>query len=229
MGALQDAIAPALFGKTRRNLLALLFLEPDRAFHLRDLARRIGAGQGAVQRELRRLTDAGIIKREHSGHAIVYRANRESPVYEELRGLMAKTTGAVERLREALTPLSNRIDVAFLYGSFAAPAGVRPGSDVDLMVVGDVSFRDVVDQTASVQESLGREVNPTVYASTEFGERVRSGHHFVSDVLSHPKLFLIGGPRELERLAEVRVAQPASGDARRSEGTPRRRRSRSLR
>ena len=201
MGAASDVLASALFGKTRRNLLALLFIEPDRAFYLREIARRTGAGQGAVQRELRRLTDAGIITRQNRGHAILYRVDPECPVYAELRGLMIKTAGVVEQLRQALAPLSDRIDVALVYGSYASQAGMRAGSDVDLMVIGNVSFGDVAEHTAPVQERLGREINPTVYAAAEFGDRARRGHHFVRDVLQHSKLFVIGGPRELERLA----------------------------
>jgi len=218
MGADTDAVAAALFGKTRRNVLGLLFAEPEKSFYLRDLARRTHAGQGAVQRELHRLSQAGIIAREGIGRTITYRANPDSPVFEELRSLLAKTVGAAERLRLALSSLKDRTKVAFVYGSYAKETGLRPESDIDLMVIGDASFGEVVELTAAAQNKLGRDINPTVYTEAEFAQRVEDGHHFLVDVLNHPKLFLIGGPRELEQLAEVRMVDEAPSDLR---GDPR--------
>ena len=218
MGAPTDTLATALFGKTRRNVLGLLLLDADATFYLREIVRRTGAGQGAVQRELRRLSEAGIIKREGNSRTIMYRADHQSPVFDELRNLLAKTVGAAEHLRRALAPLQPRIDVGFIYGSYAKDTGLRPGSDIDLMVVGDASFGDIVEHTAVAQRELGREINLTVYTAAEFGQRVREGHHFLADVLKHPKLFLIGGPRELEQLGDVRVADDPPGDTR---GDPR--------
>lgn len=206
MGAIIDALSSALFGKTRRNVLGLLFAEPDKTFYLREIVRRTGAGQGAVQRELRRLSDAGIIKREGSGRVITYRADPGSPIFDELRGLLTKTVGVLEHLRQALWPLRNRVDVGFVYGSYAKETRLRPGSDIDLMIIGAASFGEVVEHTASAQKALGREINPTVYAPLEFVQRLTEGHHFLTDVLKYPKLFLIGGQRELDRLAEVRMA-----------------------
>lgn len=227
MGAVTESLSAALFGKTRRNVLGLLFVDPDQTFHLREIVRRTGAGQGAVQRELRRLSEARIIKREGIGRAITYKADEESPVFNDLRGLLAKTVGATEQLRTALSPLKDRIDVAFVYGSYAKEMRLRPGSDIDLMVIGDASFGDVVEQTTSVQKTLVREINPTVYTPAEFVHRLRGGHHFLVDVMKHPKLFLIGGPRELERLAEVRMVDSPSGDSRRNPRPVRRGRPRS--
>jgi hypothetical protein len=99
--------------------------------------------------------------------------------------------------------------------------------DIDLMVIGEASFGDVVEHTASAQKTLGGEINPTVYAPAEFAQRLREGHHFLADVLTHPKLFLIGGPRELERLAEIRMVDSPPSDARRDSRPLRRRRPRS--
>ena len=212
MGATIDPLSAALFGKTRRSVLGLLFIEPEKTFYLREIVRRTGAGQGAVQRELRRLSEAGIIKREGVGRAITYRADPESPVFAELQSLLAKTVGAAERLRLALSPLKHRIESAFVYGSYAKETRLRPGSDLDVMVIGDVSFGEVVEHATSAQISLAREINPTVYTPAEFAQRVRDGHHFLIDVLENPKLFLIGGPSELERLAEMGMVDEAPSD-----------------
>jgi predicted nucleotidyltransferase len=226
MGAYRDLLSAALFGKTRRNVLGLLFVEPQKSFYLREIVRRTSGGQGSVQRELRRLSDAGIISRHGAGRAITYQANSASPIFQELSGLLAKTAGIVEQLRRALSPLRQDIDVGFLYGSYARESHLRPASDIDLMVVGDVSFGNVVEHTALAQAQLGRDVNPTVYSRDEFAKRSRDGSPFLRDVLEHPKLFLIGGPRELERLAQMGMADQPQTDARRDPGTASRRRTR---
>lgn len=225
MGAPADSLATALFGKTRRNVLGLLLLDATTRLHLREIVRRTGGGQGAVQRELEHLCAAGIVVREGQGRAITYRANADSPVFDELRRLLAKTVGVAERLRRALAPLQAAIDIAFIYGSYAQNAEFRPGSDIDLMVIGTASFGDVVEHTAAVQSDLGREVNPTVYTPAEFSRRLREGHHFLTDVAKHSKLFLIGSVHELERLGEVRVGDNPRANARRDTRAAGRRRS----
>ena len=145
-----------------------------------------GGGQGAVQRELEHLCAAGIVVRDGQRRAITYRANPDSPILDELQRLLAKTVGVAEHLRRALAPLQSAIDIAFIYGSYAQESELRPGSDIDLMVIGTASFGDVVEHTAEVQSALGREVNPTVDTAAEFSQRLRDGHQFLTDVTKHP-------------------------------------------
>jgi DNA-binding transcriptional ArsR family regulator len=128
-------LSSALFGKTRRSVLALLFTRPDESFYLREVVRRTGGGQGAVQRELDRLAQAGIVTKVTRGRQVYYQANRDCPINTELRGLMIKTAGLADILREALAPFAAQIELAFIYGSQAS--GTASGtSDVDLIMVG---------------------------------------------------------------------------------------------
>lgn len=203
-----SSLADALFGKTRLGVLALLFTHSDETFHLRQIAREIGAGQGAVQRELRRLSGAGILRRSREGQRICYQANRECPIYPELHQLVIKTAGLADVLRDALKPLAEGIAVAFVYGSVAQGA-FTSGSDVDVLVVGRVTFGEVASALAPTQEALQREVNPSVYPTAEFGEKLRAENHFLSAVMRQPKVFLIGGEDELTELAEPRLADRA--------------------
>ena len=117
---------------------------------------------------------------------------------------MVKTAGVADVLREALMPLG-RIRTAFIYGSFAK-GSERADSDVDVLVIGEASFSEVVDALASAQESIGREVNPSVYPVEEFVTKVADGHHFVTSLAGEPKIFLIGDEDVLGRLAEKRLA-----------------------
>ena len=201
-----SSIADALFGKTRLGVLALLFTHPDETFHMRQIARETGAGQGAVQRELQRLSGAGILLRSSEGHRTYYQANTECPIYPELRDLVIKTAGVADVLRNALKPLAERIEVAFVYGSVAKGA-FTSGSDVDVLVVGSITFGEVASALAPTQATLRREVNPSLYPAAEFRERLRAENHFLSTVIRQSKVFLIGGKDELAELVEPRLAE----------------------
>ncbi|MBZ0158740.1 nucleotidyltransferase domain-containing protein [Candidatus Methylomirabilis sp.] len=192
-------IGTALFGKTQRALLGLFFVRPEQSFYLRQIVRTAGIGQGAAQRELGRWLEAGLLVRTRRGNQVHYQANTASPIFAELKGLAIKTAGVVEVLREALTGLADRITVAFVHGSVVRGTE-KAGSDVDVVVVGAVTFSEVVAALHDAQEQLGREVNPTVYTVREFREKLDAGHHFLTATVSAPKLFLIGGDRELDRL-----------------------------
>ena len=190
------SLARQLLGTTRCAVLAALFLHPEAALHVRELARVTGASPGSLHRELRTLTALGLLERMEIGRQVHYRANRSCPVFDELAGLLCKTSGLADVLREALVPLSGRIVAAFIYGSMAA-ASAGPRSDVDVMVLGQAGFADVVRALSPVQEGLGREVNPTVMKLAEFTRRRKAGDGFVVALLREPKIWLIGGENEL--------------------------------
>jgi predicted nucleotidyltransferase len=195
------SLASTLFGKTRQTVLALFYTHPDETFYVRQVIRRVGVGQGVVQRELAQLSRVGILNKTTRGREIYYQVNPECSVFEELKSLMTKTAGVAEVVADALAVLQDRIAIAFIYGSLAS-GEVKAQSDIDIMIIGDVSFKEVVDHITGVQEKLGREVNPTVYTMDEFKKKIAAKHHFICNVLSKPKIFLIGGEHELKGLAQ---------------------------
>jgi predicted nucleotidyltransferase len=206
--------ATVLFGSTRRRVLGWLLGHPDEAYYLRQIVRQTGTAVGAVQRELELLTAAGLVRRTVQGRQVYFQANRDAPIFPELRGLFAKTTGLVDLLREGLAPLGDRIQVAFVFGS-AARGELRAASDIDLLVVGDAAFEDVVHALAAAQDRLSRDVNPTVYPPAEFRAKVAARHHFVTSVLGEPRLFVVGGDHELGGLGAKRVADEARNQSER--------------
>jgi len=203
MGSKTNATAgmPPLFGKTRQTLLALLYTRADEEHLQESLIQLAGLGRGTVQRELEFLERAGVVRRTLRGRQVYFQANRDSPIYAELRGLVVKTAGVADALRAALAALAGRIRVAFVYGSVAR-GSERRASDVDLMVIGEASFAEVSDALGRVQEAIGREVNPSVYAPADFRAKVAAKQHFLSTVLKDEKIFLIGDAHELGRLAK---------------------------
>lgn len=192
-------IASALFGTVRRRVLGLLFREYERDFYQREIVDAVGCGSGAVQRELKQLADAGLITREERGRMVFYQANRESPVFAELRGLVMKTSGLADVLREALQPDADRIEVAFIYGSMAEGTDDAE-SDVDVMVIGDVGLRRLSLLLFDVQSSLGREINPISWSIQDLRKRLLANHHFAEAVMEGPKIFLVGDEDELRRI-----------------------------
>lgn len=201
-----DNLSRTLFGKTRRAVLSLLYSHVDDAFYLRQIVRAAGVGLGSVQRELKQLSDAGIIQRIVRGHQVYFQANPRCPVFEELKKLITKTVGVGATLKAALTPLMDRIHVAFIYGSIARSEEHRD-SDVDVLVVGKVTFSEIVSFLQEAQQTIGREINPTVYPPEEFRSKLAEGHHFLNAVLKGPMLFLVGDKHELARLAKKPVAR----------------------
>ena len=184
-------VSSALFGKVRRAVLALFFSNPEKAFYLRQIARMTGVGQGAVQRELKRLTEAGIIRRTVRGRQIDYQVNRACPIFKELLGLVIKTVGLSDVLRKALNPLVSGIETAFVYGSQAnGTAGAV--SDVDMMIVGEVDKLALHRAIARAEERLDRTVNYTLFDRREFKRRRKEKGGFLDRVLSGEIVFIIG-------------------------------------
>jgi predicted nucleotidyltransferase len=194
-------LGSALFGRSRRNVLGLLFAHPDRAFYLREIIGATGSGTGQVQRELENLVGVGLVLREKRANQVYFRANTDALVFEELRGIVTKTFGVADVLRELLAPFADHIHVAFIYGSVARVEDTAR-SDIDLMVVGEVMLSELADTLHEAETRLRRPVAPTIYQEREFRERVHAGQHFLSQVLKRPKVFLIGDEDELTHLAE---------------------------
>ncbi|MDI6776195.1 MAG: nucleotidyltransferase domain-containing protein [Syntrophales bacterium] len=181
--------------------MSLVYGHADETFYLRQLARIAGGGMGAIQRELKTLAEAGIIRRIEKGKQIYYQANPQCPVFAELKSLIMKTAGMGDILKMVLVPLAERIRIAFIYGSLAR-SDESKSSDVDIMIIGDVSFADVVAALSPAQQNLNREINPSVYPVKEFKDKLVKGHHFLQSVLEGDKWFLIGDEHDLARLAK---------------------------
>lgn len=199
------SVADHLLGHTRAAVLGTLLLHPEASLHVRELARLTGASAGSLHRELRALAGLGLLLRQQVGHQVHYRANEASPVFAELAGLLRKTSGLADVLREALLPLQRKAALAFVYGSVADGAE-RPGSDVDLMVLGTVGFAELVRALVPAQAALKREVNPTVMKPAEFAAKVLAGDGFARSVEQGKRIWLLGSEDDFAELVAHRAA-----------------------
>jgi DNA-binding transcriptional ArsR family regulator len=190
----------ALLPKTRQGILATLFVQPDKPWYVSELARRMGVPSSSLQRELRDLTEAGILKTYRQGQMAYYQANKDSPVFSDVRSLLLKTAGLVDVLADALKPLAAKLQLVFVYGSIASGQD-QSDSDIDLMVVGKVSPAELALPLRHARELLGREINPTVYAPAEFAKKRAAKDHFLTEVLTKPTLLVLGSEDDLVKAA----------------------------
>ncbi len=180
-----------LFGVQRQRVLGWLLLHPDESVHVRELSRLTGTSAGSLHRELARLAEAGLLLRSERGNQVLYQANRACPVFAELAGLFRKTGGVADVLRTALAGLAQQIELALVFGSVARGAETSH-SDIDVLVVGAVTFTEVVMALHDCQQTLGREINPVVYAPDEWRARIERNDPFARDILANPTLLLLG-------------------------------------
>jgi predicted nucleotidyltransferase len=185
-------LADALFGQVRRRVLGLLFGQPHRSFYANEIIRSVDAGSGAVQRELARLEGAGLVTTARIGRQKHYQANHEAPIYSELRGIVLKTSGLRDVLRDALSPFETKLRAAFVFGSIAKGSDAA-GSDVDLLLISDeLTYAELFAALETGASRLGRTINPTIYTSAEFVRRTRELNPFLTKVLEQPKIWIVG-------------------------------------
>lgn len=204
MGTKTGNLGEALFTKTQRRVLGLLFGNPDRSYYANEIVRFAGAGIGTVQRELGRLESAELVTVSKIGNQKHYQANRQAPIFEELRGIVLKTFGVADHLRAALAPHSKRIKAAFIYGSVAAGSDTA-SSDIDVLIVSDdLSFPAAIKALSKAEQQAGRAINPSVYSSSEWRRKFSDEGGFVKRVMGRPRIFLIGSDDDLPKPRESR-------------------------
>jgi predicted nucleotidyltransferase len=192
-------LGEALFSKTQRQVLGLLFGDPEKSFYANEIVRFAGVGIGTVQRELEKLSGVGLLLVRKVGNQKHYQANRKSPIFQELRGIVLKTFGVADVLRQVLEGFREQIVVAFIYGSVAKGTD-KAGSDIDVLIVTEsLSYAEVFAAMAEAEEGLGRTVNLTLYNPKEIQDKIEAASSFLNRVLEQPKIFLIGTENEIPK------------------------------
>ncbi|MCD2516940.1 nucleotidyltransferase domain-containing protein [Massilia sp. G4R7] len=191
------SLADALFTKTTKAVIARLFTRPEQSWHLRELARAANVSPTMLSKEITTLAMAGIVLDERDGNRRRVRANSDCPIFDELKGIARKTAGLADTIQEALSQIAG-IECAFIFGSVAR-GEERPGSDVDVCVIGSARNREVMSAMAAIEETVGRPVSCIVYTSDEIRKKIVDENAFVSRMLAAEKIFVIGGKDELKR------------------------------
>jgi predicted nucleotidyltransferase len=190
-------LSDALFSKVQQRVLALIFGHPERSFYTREIVRKLRSGMGAVERELSKLERSGLVSVEHIGNQKHFRANRETPIFEELRQIVEKTVGVAEPLKESLEPYADTIKSAFVYGSVAKGIDTAQ-SDIDLMVIGDnMNYSDLYTAAQNVERKLLRKVHPLFVSSADWQRKTRDEGSVLSKIRFSPKIFIVGSEKDL--------------------------------
>ena len=213
------SIADVLFSGVQQRVLGLLFGQADRSFYANEIAKLALTGKGALQRELIRMTDSGLVRMTVIGRQKHYQANKECPIFEELRAITLKTFGLADVIRNALLPFGDAIQCAFIFGSVAKQTD-SADSDIDLMIIADgLAYSDLYEALATAEQFLGRKLSPTLYSVKDFLQKIADQNHFVTRVLSQASIALIGdkhavSQRQIDESGANRTTQDgASGPA----------------
>ncbi|MBI2434739.1 MAG: nucleotidyltransferase domain-containing protein [Candidatus Hydrogenedentes bacterium] len=196
-----DILRQLLGSALRADALSWLLTHPDERFYVRQLSKILHVNSTNLSRELARLEMIGVIQSTLEGHQKYFAADRSSPLFPDLEGLAIKTAGMAEVLEKALAPVLDKINAAFIFGSFAEKRA-NQHSDVDCMIIGALSLADVVELFEPAAARLRREVNPRVFPLAEFRRKLREGNHFITHVMRATKVFLVGDEHELKRIAQ---------------------------
>lgn len=183
------------------HALRLLMLHPDDNFYQREISDRLSCGLLQVQRAMRRLEDAGLVRKQRRGNRVYYSADRHHPAFEELKKLLLKTVALGDHLRARLERDRGKVRLAFVFGSVASGTE-SADSDIDLMLIGSIGSRELSTILAPLGREVGREFNPVLYSEDEFVRKAKTGNHFIREILTAPKIWLVGSEHELEELVE---------------------------
>ena len=186
-----------LFPEYRQKILGLLLLHPETNYHVREIARLTNTAAGSLHRELAKLAKAHVLLRKVSGNQVYYQANTEFFIFKELASILRKTSGLVDVLANVLAPLAEKIVAAFVFGSVARGTE-NIGSDVDVMLIGEIKFAEAVKALYPAQAIIGREINPKVYHKAEWQKLVNDQESFIQEILNNPKLFIIGAFNDIK-------------------------------
>ena len=194
------SIGDALFTKTQQKVLGLLFGRPDKRFYTNEIMRWASMGRGTVSRELDRLVSAGLLTVSREGNQNYYQANINSPLPNELVGIVRKTFGVADEIRAKLKSLDENIELAFIYGSIAKGEETK-ASDIDLMLVGkELSYAEVMEVLMPLEESLQRTINPTIYEKKDFVAKLNDGSSFITRVMAQPKIIIKGNENAIREI-----------------------------
>ena len=204
----KSAILDALFPAVRQEILTATLLSPEKSWYLSELAAHLGTSPSSLQRELETLANSGILVRTQDGRRTYYRAQTASPVFNELRDLLAKTAGIIPVLNSELSQFDGKIKWAAIHGSIAR-GEEQAQSDIDLLVVGPVGMTELLPVLRRVEQQFGREVNVTRYSESEFLAKRHGRDHFLNSVLKGKLITIVGSSNELEKTASRRESSGA--------------------
>jgi predicted nucleotidyltransferase len=187
--------------RARVEILRLFLFNPENTFYQRQVSALTSQSIRGVQREVVKLQKIGLIESSVQGNRIYYKVNKKCPIFEELKNILFKSVGIAEVLKKNLK--ENNIKIAFIYGSYAR-GEENLLSDIDLLIIGNISSKELSHILAKPKKELGREINYAVFPIKEFKQKLIRKDHFLSSILREKKIFIIGEEDEFRKLIKSR-------------------------
>ncbi len=195
-------LGEALFTRTQRNVLGLLYADPEKSFYTKEILRLTGMGVATIKRELDRMLEAGILTLTKIGNQHHYQANPQCPIYDELLSIVSKTFGIADVIKFALTGVESQIDMAFVFGSIAKNSETA-NSDIDLLVVSEsLAYADLMAVLVEAETSINRPVNPSIYTMEQIKTRLKENNAFVTRVMEQPKIWIKGIENDIRKIGQ---------------------------
>jgi DNA-binding transcriptional ArsR family regulator len=198
-GSQLSTLAELFPNPTLVKVLSLFLLHPEKEFYQRGIAASTGYALLQIQRALKRIERAGLVTKTKRGNMVYYKADRMHPAFGDLQRVFLKTVALGDVLRGALAPLEDKVQLAFIFGSLAQGKGTAQ-SDIDLFLLAQLSLRETTKLLGPVVSEVGREINPVIYPPEGFIKKAMEKHHFITEVIRGPKIWLIGNEDELAKL-----------------------------
>lgn len=189
---------PLSFTKNQTLILEIFFNHPEKSYYLRELARLIGKEPGVFQRDINKLVEKGILNSQYQARSRFFQLNKKHPLYRELKSVFLKTVGVVGKLKEILKDIQG-IKTAFIFGSFAKEKE-DSFSDIDLMLVGKPDEDLLISGISKLEGQIEREINYHIFSPRDWQKKLKEKNSFLENILSQPKIFLIGKKDDLPRI-----------------------------
>jgi len=185
--------------KARVDVMKLFLLNSGNSYYQRQISEMTGQPIRAVQREIEKLENNGLIEKRAEGNRNYYTVNKKNPVFNELRMIFLKTTGVAEYIKKAVK--GSAIKAAFIYGSYAKNTE-DINSDIDIFVIGGITGRELSLALKGAREELSREINYVLMSPQEFGKKAALKDHFVRSVIGGRKIFIVGDENDIEKIVK---------------------------
>ncbi len=198
-----NPIVKLFSNSTLVDVLSLFLQNADEEFYQADVVNKTGKSLMQVQRALKTLEEVGLISSSRRGKLVFYKAIKRHAIFDDLKKLFLKTVAIGDSVRQAIKPLSNKIKYLFIFGSLAK--GVETiESDIDLFVIGELSLRDLSKAIGVLSRKLTREINPVLFTISEFKKRLSQNDHFLLEVITNPKIWIVGDESEFDKMVKGR-------------------------
>lgn len=191
-------LADIITSRVRIKILELLYSDVNDLYHVRGITREIKEEINAIRRELIRLEENGLVKKEPRSNRVYYWANSEYPMFGDILSIVSKNTGVGRQIIENKAKLG-KLSFVMFSGKFARHKEPGKDDEIEVLVVGNVVLPELAAIIRAEESKRGREINYTVMSREEFDFRKKWRDPFLQGILSGSRVMIVGDEESLVR------------------------------